>query len=570
MVEKQQYVINGYAWDIPLGTQLSRQFFMFGKVDNNGKCEVDDFTINGAHYTGHYLEAVVTVQTKLVRGMADAASGWVTFSNGLKARANDEFLEDSTEGSMVWKNRKMDCKKQISQVYKGKADLYHYRRMDSTTMKESLVLVADNTTKQYAGLILKELQTICQSRCYGTQVQGILVCPFNNDIVPIPDGQFISHFNPTEVNIQTQISFLHLTSQLQMRARFEDIVFDICLLDRKILFNKIQAVAGVENPYALLDLYGPGHHVYKNGVNAYVAKCPPVEANRAEYPNCTHEIPVLVKDRLRFADPLTFVLKSFPTVVVCSAIMPTRWKIGGEWYCASPEARPCRAPSQLNVTMSARRHDYDYDMAAGLEGGIYTKEQLQEHRLFQLNHGSREAVLSKITATATGFATGDGQLGSILGHQDVLDLSQRLSWHMAPFLWMLGTAWHYLMGLGMLLILIKFFCNTSIRAYTLYRNKGCGFWMLTALWDTAFYLATSPGRLLETTLKQFKQPISPDDQEIRLPLKEAKLYQEMVDELSSYLLRYRDGLNDVEKIRQEAEKLHQDRVETPPAPFPNL
>ena len=559
MVENKEYNLNGVLVAVPLGAQVSRHSFVHGRVDENGNCVVADFSVNGAIYKGQYLEAFTTIYTRLVRGMADTSTGWVTFTNGLKARVNEEFLEDDVEGRMVWTNRKLDCKKQVSQVYKGSADLYQYRRKDTPMLKESLVLIAENETKQYAGLVLKEPQIICQSRCYGTQIPGILLCPYNHDIIPIPDGQFIEHFNPREVNLQTQISFLHLTAQLQIRARFEDIVADICLLDRKIMFNKIQAIAGVENPYALNDLYGPGHHIYKVGVNAYVAKCTPIDANRAEYPNCTHEIPVLVKGKVRFADPFTFVLKSFPTLVICSAIMPVRWKIGGEWYCASPEARPCRAPAQLNVTTGFQRASSD--ITAGLEGGIYTKEQLREHRLFQLNHGSREAVISKLTTTATEFAAGSGRLGLVLGNQDILDLSEKLTWHLVPFVWFLGTAWHYLTGIGLLLMIVQFLCNTSVRAYTLYKHRGCGLWIIFALWDVTFYFLTSPGRLLNAALRNLKQPEVEEEAkdekelEVRLPLKEAKAYQDMVDELASYLLRYRTGLNDLDRIHQEVQRM---------------
>jgi len=79
--------------------------------------------------------------------------------------------------------------------------------------------------------------------------------------------------------------------------------------------------------------------------------------------------------------------------------------------------------------------------------------------------------------------------------------------------------------------------------------------MLAAFWETAFYLLTSPGRLLETALANLKQPMEDEEKGIRVPIAEAKIYQEMVDELSSYLLRYRTGLLDVERIRQEAERV---------------
>jgi|GEM_PF-5098908 len=547
-----KYKMGKHEWKVQMGIEHTQYFFLHGNVDTKGNCEVEDFEFKGIKYQGYYHEVFFTIKVQSIKGMADASSGWITFLNGLKAKVKDENLYDYHEGTLIWENREIKCDEQMSEIYRGESILYRFDAKDTQILRESIVMISDNATRQYAGLVLREAQDFCHSRCYGTQIPGVIVCPYRSEKDAPKKAKFMEYFNPMEIKIQTQLSFLHLKAQLQVRQRFEDIVADICILDRKILYTKLQAIAGANNQYALLDLYGPGHHLYTAGVVAYVAKCLPVQALRADYANCTHEIPILLDGQRKFADPLTFVIKPFPTIIACSDLMPVRWKLGGEWHCASPHARPCKAPTQLNVTVGLRQTSFDF--IAGLDGGIYTKEQLHEHRLFQLSQTSREAVLSKITAAATEFDGEQGRLGLILGADDIRELSYHLSWHLAPFVWALGTIWHYLMGVGLLLMLLQFFIGTSIRAYSAYRIKGCGCWMLSAIWDTAFYFLTAPGRMLDATLKNITPPENPEV-DIKVPLCEAKVYHEMVDELASYLLRYRLGLADVEKIKQEAEKI---------------
>ena len=66
-IKCQEYIMDGTTWTLTLGTQTSKQLFIHGQVDSNRNCQVEDFSVNGAQYKGHYLEAFVMVQTKCKR-----------------------------------------------------------------------------------------------------------------------------------------------------------------------------------------------------------------------------------------------------------------------------------------------------------------------------------------------------------------------------------------------------------------------------------------------------------------------------------------------------------------------
>ena len=79
--------------------------------------------------------------------------------------------------------------------------------------------------------------------------------------------------------------------------RFAQVQAELCAVEWKTLFNKLQAVAGGDNSYALLDIYGHGHQVYQAGAVVYVTKCIPVDIPRVEFKNCTQEVPVLYRNQ---------------------------------------------------------------------------------------------------------------------------------------------------------------------------------------------------------------------------------------------------------------------------------
>ena len=135
----------------------------------------------------------------------------------------------------------------------------------------------------------------------------------------------------------------------------DELTADLCQVDRKRLYNKLQALSGTSNQYALLDLYGPGHTVTVAGAIAYVTQCAPVEVTLAPYPNCTMEVPVFLNGPTQFADPYTYVLHEYGTKVVCNDIMTISWKINGVWMCALPIVHQCMSPHLPECDPSAQR-----------------------------------------------------------------------------------------------------------------------------------------------------------------------------------------------------------------------
>jgi hypothetical protein len=209
-----------------------------------------------------------------------------------------------------------------------------------------------------------------------------------SDKDPNRDWKFLKAINHKTVNLLTHIHFLHLSRGLGNFRRFEEFQEAICQVERKGLFNKLQALAS-GNKYALHDIYGPGLTIYLAGSVTYVAQCIPVEACLYDPVNCTQQILAEIGSEehgnvtQKYANAQTMILQDFPTKVPCTRQYPPKWKIENRWYCSFPTVQECnKAPTQLNLTYN---HTFRSMKAIfdRIKGGILTATQIQGSRLWR-------------------------------------------------------------------------------------------------------------------------------------------------------------------------------------------
>ena len=498
--------VEGRPYKVVPNTKAAHRFYSQGSLDNEMNCyHVSGFKSGEHYFTKSYEETLVEITIKVIRGTADTATGQVLFQNNIRANYKDEVARDVLEGTMVWVAEEPECQDTVSELYQGLSLLYRRREEN---LLESIIIVRNNATDQFAGLVLKAVTSLCRVRCYETQVKGLFVCPFREGDEPLPPRAFKDHMSPDRIDLQTQLGYLHTTTNLATADRFALVQTELCRVARRTLYNKLQAISGAHNVYSLLDIYGPGHMVYQAGAAAYVTKCVGIEVTRAEFQNCTHEIPVVASNKTRFADPLTLVLTDYPTIIPCSDLMPPRWKMGDEWYCSHPRVLPCSPPQQLNLTVTpfSQLHYFTH----GMGEGIYSSEQKEQHRRFQVAQMSRRPVMAKITNAAAMQGHGTN-LGSTLNDLDVKELSIDIAYHLFPLIYCLGEAWKYISTFLLIALIFKVIGGAVIRAAVTYRRKGCGRWVVFSLWETLFIVVSTPWRLVAQTAEAMTAPLRETD-----------------------------------------------------------
>ena len=190
-------------------------------------------------------------------------------------------------------------------------------------------------------------------------------------------------------------------------------------------------------------------------------------------------------------------------MVPCSDVMPSRWEIEGEWYCAYPKMHQCPPPVKLNVSSPNLRA---YDFTEGLGQGLYSEEQLERQREFYLSQTSRAPVLAKLTNAAT--ATGSmGRLGIPLSAWDIEGIEGYLLYAFFPLLYFLGDAWQYVSTFMLVALVFKILFGAMGRMWMMYRHKGCGRWVLFAMWETLFVIITTPMKIVTQTVESMTAPL---------------------------------------------------------------
>jgi len=502
-VKSNSLTIERRTFSISIGQPTTIQEYTHGSVDAQGSCITENFETEGVLHYNSFEQTTTTIHVLAINGIIDAADDSVTFANGIRANANDLVLHDAYEGTIVWSKTELNCSDSISSLYVGNATL-HRPRGEETSHQGSIVLLEHPKVQQYAGLKLTSPRTLCAIQCYGTNIKGIVICLLRDHDEPYFSNSFRDWEPQQQIDFQSQIGFLHLKTNLDVHARFAAILGNLCKLERATLHLKLQAIAGANNPYSLLDLYGPGHVYYRAGAVVYINKCSAVDATLTDHRNCTTEIPVLINGTKRFADPLSWVLRDYPQELPCTNIMPIRWKIADVWYCATPAALPCEAPDQLEV---AKPLFNTPDFTAGLVGGIYTESQRIQHQHFIRSSSGREAVVSKIATAAVMNAGLPGVLGLPLTTLDLDMLVDELGYTFVPFFSLIGHAYVTIVGIIVVMAFVKHFVNCLIRGYMLVNQRGWGIYLFAAGWDTLFHVFHMPHAA-------FWNAMHPQDQEL--------------------------------------------------------
>jgi hypothetical protein len=175
---------------------------------------------------------------------------------------------------------------------------------------------------QVAGLELQSLLLLCHHPAFRTHLKDVLVVihPHNvSSIVGDPfDAEQVSDF----IRIESELSFLHVKTTLSQKDKLRQVKLAICETRRKVASTRLESIAGTENPYSLMEVFGRGHLATKAGATVYITKCRPVSVTPRAIQNCTMEIPAVLNGTDVFVDPISYIIKTHAVPVRCTDIAP--------------------------------------------------------------------------------------------------------------------------------------------------------------------------------------------------------------------------------------------------------
>jgi hypothetical protein len=230
-----------------------------------------------------------------------------------------------------------------------------------------------------------------------------------------------------------------------------------------------------------------------------VTRCSPVEVVPRSHGNCTEEIPVTVNGTDAFVDPISYVIKSAGSPIHCNDVAPLRYKVGRKWYCSYPELKECHDPEMLPVD-EVRINPVKVNNI-GVGKSIYTQEQLEEFARFQDSQGTRKAYLAETVEMAYSGRNERGEWGLALSSAAQGSLIDIVGASFFPLYRVVGPMIFFLSLMLLVWGGLRLIVTILVRIVVIVRCKGCGLWVLTALWGTLFQLAISPFSWMDAAIE---------------------------------------------------------------------
>jgi hypothetical protein len=482
-------VINGRTLEGKIGATASHSMYLASGLDDDSRCEVGIVTLpDGKVLDGQAAQGLYEITLREEFARLHELTGSLILTSGVQAAAGDKCIVDSLEGTVVWEYDSMACPQTIVRLYRGMMKAY----VNQTDTYEGSTIVVEHQDKdQAAGLELAESFILCGHQAFRTHINNIAVFIHKDDRMEVAQGWFTDKEGKGDLTwLESGMSFMQVRASMSMKEKLRQVRGAICVNRREIAHTRLEAIAGADNPYSLITIFGRGHLAIKAGGTVYVTRSSPVEVVPRSHRNCTEEIPVTVNGTDAFVDPISYVIKSAGSPIHGKDVAPPRYKVGGKWYCSYPELKECHGPEMLPV--NEVRIDPVKVNDIGLGKSIYAKEQLEEFARFQDSQGTRKAYLEEMAEMAYTGRNEKGEWGLALSSAAQGSLIDIIGASFFPLYRVVGPMIFFLSLMLLVWGGLRLMVTVLLRVVIIVRCKGCGIWVLTALWGTLFQLVISP------------------------------------------------------------------------------
>ena len=193
------------------------------------------------------------------------------------------------------------------------------------------------------------------------------------------------------------------------------------------------------------------------------------------------------------------------TVVKCNDVAPPRFLIEGAWYCSYESGlRECHAPrtfplSPLDIS--------DLDEPTGLGRSLYTQKQMEEFYNFQNSAGTRTAFIADQADRAFEGRSSDGQWGLALGDKAKEMMLDAVGLSFVPLYRVFGPISMLLLLLFFVVGITRITLTIIVRAIIITRARGCGPWILAAVWGTVYHVLITPVRWADSTARNIAEEV---------------------------------------------------------------
>jgi hypothetical protein len=275
-------------------------------------------------------------------------------------------------GTIVWRHRPTSCPGGLTQLYRGNLKIY---ANNTSSFLGSVAILEEKG--QVAGLELQSSLLLCHHPAFRTHLKDVLVVIHPDNVSSIVGDPFDASQVSDFIRIESELSFLHVKTTLSQRDKLRQVKLAICETRRQVASTRLESIAGTENPYSLMEVFGRGHLATKSGATVYITKCWPVSVTPRAVQNCTMEIPAVFNGTDVFVDPISYIIMTHAVPVRCTDIAPPRFLIGGRWYCLFEGRGLSECHSPLNIPIATVEIEHEDLPKWGLGRSIYFLSSLR-------------------------------------------------------------------------------------------------------------------------------------------------------------------------------------------------
>ena len=194
----------------------------------------------------------------------------------------------------------------ISQIYPSPMCFY----MNGTDNNLEGGLAVLEKEDQIAGLELMSSFSLCHSAAWSTHLKDIVVVLHSDNFTSMAKSGFDPGAVSKATNLESQLSFLLIKNALSQKEILWQVKLAICENRRQLMLSRLEAVAGTDNLYSLVNVLRRGVLLTQARSFFYAITGFPVSVTprSIESGNCSHEIPAFYNETEVFVDPLNWVI----------------------------------------------------------------------------------------------------------------------------------------------------------------------------------------------------------------------------------------------------------------------
>jgi hypothetical protein len=104
-----------------------------------------------------------------------------------------------------------------------------------------------------------------------THKKSIAVFMNEDDRVEVAQGRFTDKGGDADLTrLESGMSFMQVKVSMSIKEKLRQVRNAICVSRREIAHTRLESIAGADNPYSLITIFGRGHLAIKAGDAMYI------------------------------------------------------------------------------------------------------------------------------------------------------------------------------------------------------------------------------------------------------------------------------------------------------------